>query len=482
MLGVPPLAYDLTTPLVIDLDGTLVPTDTLHEAMFLLLKRDWSRAWRVPIWIFKGRAVVKEKLGTVITDQDVANFPVNADLLEFAEREARLGRKIVLATAADRNVAEKVAQRFPFISNVMASDGQTNLRGRAKADALSKIYPEGFIYAGDSYRDVEVWRCSAGAIFAGGSHRLFEKVKEATQLLASFPPASLGINGLRRALRLHQWAKNALIFVPLILGQIWDAVAWMKALEGFLAFSLLASATYLLNDLWDLHEDRQHWSKKNRPLASGEMKISLSTALTLMFGLGGFFLAWVAGVGCLALLTSYSVLTLAYSFRLKREPVLDVFLLASLFTLRLAVGILIAEAVLSTWLLVFSMFFFLSLSFGKRQTEITRMVAYGLDSTPGRGYRAKDAPFVLASGVATMMATVLIMVIYLIEDAFPKGLYKHPYFLWWFPAVIFLWLARFWLLCHRGNLHDDPVSFALRDRVSLLYAATMGLAFAAAIS
>jgi len=482
MSDVPPLNCDLTVPFVIDLDGTLVPTDTLHEAMFLLLKRDWSRAWLVPLWILQGRAVVKEKLGALITDRDVANFPVNADLLQFAEREARRGRKIVLATAADRSLAEKVAQRFPFISNVVASDGQTNLRGRAKADVLSKIYPEGFVYAGDSYRDVEVWRRSAGAIFAGGSERLFERVKEATHLFASFPPPSLRLNGLRRALRLHQWAKNALIFVPLALGQISDPVAWTKAIEGFLAFSLVASATYLLNDLWDLHEDRQHWSKKKRPLASGEMKLSLSIALMLIFGAAGFFLAFVAGSGCLALLGCYAILTVAYSLALKRQPVIDVFVLAALFTLRLAAGLVIAQAVLSTWLLVFSMFFFLSLSFGKRQTEIVRMVTYGKDSTPGRGYRAMDAPFVLASGVATMMATVLIMVIYLIEDAFPKGLYKHPYFLWWFPAVIFLWMARFWLLCHRGDLHDDPVAFALRDRVSLFYAVTMCLALAAAIA
>jgi hypothetical protein len=249
MTDIPPLSCDLTVPFVIDLDGTLVPTDTLHEALFLLLKRDWSKAWRVPLWVLQGRAVVKQELGALVTDEDVAHFPVNSALLDFAEREAERGRKIVLATAADRQLAEKVARRFPFISKVMASDGRTNLRGRAKAEALSELYPEGFVYAGDSYPDVEVWRRSSGAIFAGDSRRLFEKVKQATQLFASFPPPSLGLNGLRRALRLHQWAKNALIFVPLILsGKILEAGAWREALEGFLAFGMLASATYLIND------------------------------------------------------------------------------------------------------------------------------------------------------------------------------------------------------------------------------------------
>ena len=173
---------------------------------------------------------------------------------------------------------------------------------------------------------------------------------------------------------------------------------------------------------------------------------------------------------------------MAYSFRLKREPIVDVVLLASLFTMRLWVGVVVAGVVFSTWLLVFSMFFFLSLSLAKRQTEIVRMVALGINSAPGRGYHATDAPFVLASGVATMMATVLIMVIYLIEDAFPEGLYKHPNFLWALPVVIFLWLARIWLLCHRGELDDDPVAFALKDRLSLVYAGVMGAVFLAAIS
>lgn len=182
----------------------------------------------------------------------------------------------------------------------------------------------------------------------------------------------------------------------------------------------------------------------------------------------------------MAMLALYLILSLSYSFRLKREPIIDVFLLATLFTMRLAVGDVVTEVAFSRWLLVFAMFIFLSLSLAKRQTEITRMAAHGQQAAPGRGYKASDAPFVLAAGVATMMATVLIMIIYLIEDAFPKGFYKHPDLLWGFPAVIFLWLARIWLLCHRGELHDDPVVFALKDRVSLFYAGVMAVIFIAA--
>jgi 4-hydroxybenzoate polyprenyltransferase/CBS domain-containing protein len=475
------LKFDLALPLVLDLDGTLLATDTLHEALFLLFKRDWSNAWRVPFWTLEGRAVVKDKLAALVTDEDVARFPINPALLDFAKREAQLGREIVLATAADRSLAERVGKRFSFISKIIASDGRTNMRGRVKAEELGRLYPNGFIYAGDSRPDIHVWRHSSGAVFAGTSPRLVEKVRNVADIVASFPRQALSLNGLRRGLRLHQWAKNSLVFVPLMLGgKASDATAWIHALEAFLAISLLASATYLINDLYDLHDDRQHWSKKHRPLASGEMSIALGVGLIASCGLAALGLALDAGMGCTAMLAVYLILSLSYSFRLKREPIIDVFLLAALFTMRLAVGVVVTDVRLSPWLLVFSMFIFLSLSLAKRQTEIIRMAAHGLKAAPGRGYNAADAPFVLATGLATMMATVLVMVIYLIEDAFPKGFYRHPYFLWGFAVVIFLWLGRVWLLCHRGQMHDDPVAFALKDRLSLFYAAALGGIFIAA--
>ncbi|MBG0792655.1 UbiA family prenyltransferase [Methylocystis sp. H62] len=479
---IPALNCELALPLVLDLDGTLVTTDTLHEALLLLFKRDWSKAWRVRFWTLKGRAVVEQKLAEVVTEEDINRFPINLALQEFAEREAGLGREIVLATAADRAIAEKIQKRFSFISKVISSDGRANMRGRAKAEELRRLYPNGFIYAGDSYPDIHVWRHSLGAVFAGASPRLFLRVREVADIMASFPRRALGLDGLRRGLRLHQWAKNALIFVPLILGgKAMDLIAWIHALEAFLALSLLASATYLLNDLWDLHEDRQHWSKKHRPIASGELPIALSVGLIVACCIAALGLALGAGAGCVGMLALYLALSLSYSFRLKREPIIDVFLLATLFTMRLAIGVVVTEVAFSPWLIVFSMFIFLSLSLAKRQTEITRMAAHGQEAAPGRGYKASDAPFVLATGVATMMAAVLIMVIYLIEDAFPKGFYKHPDFLWGFAVIIFLWLARVWLLCHRGQLRDDPVAFALKDRLSLCYAAAMGAIFIAAV-
>lgn len=479
---IPRLEFDLVLPLLLDLDRTLITTDMLHEALFLLFRREWSTVWYIPVWTANGRAVVREKLAEIITPNDVARFPINVTLRNFAESEALRGREIVLVTAADRNIAEKIRESFPFISEIIVLDSELNMRGRAKAEELRRLYPNGFIYAGASCYDIHVWRHASAGVFAGASHRLLEKAREVTDIVASFPRMAFTFNGLRRGLRLHQWAKNALVFVPLILGgKAMEAIAWVRTFEAFFALSILASATYLLNDLWDLHEDRQHWSKKHRPLASGELSISLSVLLIISCGTMAFGLARMAGNGCVAVLALYLFLSLLYSFRLKREPVIDVALLATLFTMRLILGIAVNDVPFSPWLTAFSMFIFLSLSLAKRQNEIVKMIARSADEVPGRGYKGIDAPFVLATGVASMMAAVLIMVIYLIEDAFPKGFYGHPDFLWGIAAIIFLWLARIWLLSHRGQLHDDPVAFALKDRLSLFYAGAMGVIFMIAV-
>jgi len=476
------LPHDIALPLVVDLDGTLIATDALHESLIFFLKRRGAEAWKVPYWIGAGRAIVKNRLAEVVTEEDVASFPVNAGLVCFAEQEANRGRRIVLATAADLAIAQKVQQRFPFISHVIASTDGFNLKGLAKAEEVMRQFPDGFIYAGDSASDLHVWDRASAAIFVGRSTNMEKKITTRTELAAVFPTKTLNFPSLRRGLRLHQWAKNALVFVPLILGgKAHDATAWLHGLAGFTALSLLASATYVLNDLWDLAEDRRHWSKRHRPLASGDLSIATGIGLIAGGGLLSFILAALMGPGCVAILAIYLVISLSYSFRLKREPIIDVFILATLFSMRLALGVVVTDVVFSPWLFVFSMFLFLSLSSAKRQTEITRMVVHGHEKTPGRGYRASDGPLVLALGVGTMMATVLIMVLYLVEDAFPLGLYKHPHFLWGFPAIIFLWLARIWLLCHRDELHDDPVAFALKDRVSLLYGAAMVGLFGAAL-
>jgi 4-hydroxybenzoate polyprenyltransferase len=287
---------------------------------------------------------------------------------------------------------------------------------------------------------------------------------------------------LWRSLRLYQWPKNALVFVPLILGgKSADADAWRIALLGFLALGLVASATYLINDLCDLDDDRQHWSKRNRPLARGDLSIRAALLMAAASGGAGAALAVVLGPRAMAGIAVYAAVTLAYSFALKRLPILDVLILAALFTLRLGLGIALTDVRLSPWLLTFSMFAFLSLSLAKRYTEITSAAKLGTTTIPGRGYLAMDAPLVLGLGATSALCAVLIMILYLIEDAFPQAFYANPAWLWLLPAILFLFFGRVWLVAQRGLLHDDPVVFVLKDASSLLLGALAGIAFAAAL-
>lgn len=480
--GIACLSADLSIPLVLDMDGTLLATDTLHEAMICFIRRRGFDLLHIPGWLMRGKRYFKAQISLSLTAEDIACFPAVATVVAFAEREARMGRPIILATAADRSIAEQVAAQYPFISEIVASDLSINLKGANKANWLAERFPQGFIYAGDSSADLAVWKMAAGAVLVGRTAGLEAAILQNSELLHTFIYCGGLLPLVQRSLRLHQWAKNALVFVPLILsGKLFEPSDWLNAMAGFISIGLLASATYVLNDLWDLSEDRRHWSKRNRPLASGNLSIAGGVALAVGCGLASLAAGLTLGSSVVAVLSLYLVMSLAYSFRFKREPIIDVLFLAALFSLRLALGIVITHAKLSPWLIVFSMFIFLSLSLAKRQTEIKRMVDHGLEQTLGRGYRAADAPLVLALGVGSALAAVLIMVLYLIEDAFPAGLYHRPFFLWGFPVVIFLFLSRIWLACHRGDLHDDPVAYALKDKTSLFYGATMAALFVAAM-
>jgi 4-hydroxybenzoate polyprenyltransferase len=286
-----------------------------------------------------------------------------------------------------------------------------------------------------------------------------------------------------RSLRPHQWVKNALVFVPLVLGgKAGDLAAWKIAAIGFVALCFAVSASYIINDLRDLHHDRSHTSKRLRPLASGELSIRAAIIVAVLSFATGFGIAASIGRDEVAMLFLYVAGAVSYSLLWKRVPILDVFVIACLFTFRLGLGVMLADVRISPWLLVFSMFLFLSLAAAKRYTELLRLMPSGVDKLPGRGYVANDAPLVLALGIASMLGAVLILIVYLLEDAFPRAVYGNPMWLWTIPPILFLFLGRIWLLSQRGQMLDDPVAFALKDRVSLLYGLAMGLGFAAALA
>lgn len=466
-------------PLVLDLDGTVVRGNLLVETALAFLKQYPWKIFMLFVWMLRGRAELKQQLAQR-ANVDVEALPLNDELLAYAAEQVGQGRKVYIATAADIAIANKVAARIPFVSDVIASDGRTNLKGSTKAAALSERFPNGFDYAGDASADLPVWRAAKQAIIVEAAPSVVAAARTFADITKIFPrPAPW--KALIKCLRPHQWAKNALVFVPLVLsGKLGDMTAVLATCAAFLAMSFVASATYVVNDIVDLADDRRHWSKRERPLASGRLSL-LAGAAAVPLGLAaGFGLAILAGWGVVLATTLYLVSTLAYSLKLKKLPILDGFTLASLFTLRLGAGILASGAPASPWLLVFSMFLFASLSFAKRYTEVARVIERGGTEVRGRGYKAVDLPLILAVGISTGMCAVLILVLYIINDAFRQSFYGNTIWLWGFPIVLFLFVCRIWLMCQRGQMNDDPVVFAVRDRPSLALAASLMMCFVAA--
>jgi 4-hydroxybenzoate polyprenyltransferase len=463
-------------PLVLDLDRCLLRADMLLESALNYLRPNPLRAFKLMFWALRGRAQLKRRLAEV-APLDLSLLPANEQLVAFAEAEKKRGRRIYLATAADELLALRAAKRFPFIDGVVSSDGNTNLKGAIKAQFLALRFPNGFDYAGDSAADLPVWKEARHAIAVEPRPAVERAVRALGKPVTVLDGVPLR-HALQKSLRLHQWAKNALVFVPAVLGgKIGEPSTIITCALAFLAIGLVASATYLINDLWDLAADRQHWSKRERPLASGALPIEMALATCLALLAGGLAIAAFIGLATFLMLAAYLATTLAYSFYLKRVPILDGFVLAGLFTLRIAIGIAAAAVFASPWLLVFSMFLFGSLSFAKRHTELSRVIAANGQAINGRGYIAADAPLLLALGLATGTASILIMVLYLINDAFGRGFYGNAHWLWALPAMLFLWIARVWLVGQRGKLDDDPVAFAMKDRLSLVLGGCVGAAF-----
>jgi 4-hydroxybenzoate polyprenyltransferase/phosphoserine phosphatase len=464
------------TPLVLDLDGTLIRTDSLIEQAVAFVRRKPLSMFKLVGWVLAGRVTLKERLAEAVP-LDPALLPINEDVVALAEQEAAKGRKVVLATASHADTAKLFLTRFPFISEILATEAGVNLKGKTKAEALVKRFPDGFDYAGDSSADVEVWKRARNGITVGASASTVSKAKKATNIVQVIPRPRV-LKAFIKCLRPHQWAKNVLVVVPAILsGRIIDPTTILPLALAFFALSLTASATYVFNDIWDLQDDRQHWSKRKRPFASGTLPLPAGIAGALVCFAAGLALAFLAGFAVLQWVLVYVVVTMTYSLWLKRKVIHDAFTLASLFTLRLVVGMVAVAAVPSPWLFVFAMFFFTSLAFAKRHTEIARVIEKGGDWVNGRGYRASDLPLVLASGIASSIAAVVIMVLYIIEDAHQQSFIKNGDWLWALPPLIFLISSRIWVVCQRGDLDDDPVVFVVKDRVCLTYAATAGVCF-----
>jgi 4-hydroxybenzoate polyprenyltransferase len=461
-------------PLCVDLDGTLTPVDTLHETLLALVRQAPAALLLLPLWLRGGKARVKREVATR-TRFDVTQLPLNVPLLEWLKAERARGRRLVLATAADSLVAEQIAARVGLFDEVIASDGKRNLSAGAKRAALIERFGErGFDYVGNEPADEPVWQASRKAIVVG-SPRQIERARRIADVDRVFPAAAAGPMVWIKAMRLHQWVKNMLIFLPAVLAhKILVPAILLESAAAFIAFGLCASSVYLINDLLDLAADRHHPRKSRRAFASGALTARYGLAAAFALLCSGAALAGFVGWRFAAVLGGYYLLTWTYSLRLKRAALVDVMTLAGLYTIRIIAGAAATDIPLSFWLLAFSIFIFLSLGFVKRYTELDDARREGKQNSHGRGYRAADLPLLMNLGVTAGYCTVVVMALY-INSADSQLLYRHNKPLWLVCPLLLYWISRVWLLTTRSQMHDDPVVFALRDRLSLLVLGLLGL-------
>ena len=462
-------------PLIVDLDGTLIHSDMLHETAVKAARSNPLNLLLMPFWLADGKAALKRQL-CVRADVSPELLPYNLELISWLRLEKEAGRKIVLCTASDRVIAESIAGYLGIFDEVIASDGLQNIAGKKKADVLiTRFGLHNFDYIGNSTTDLTVWEAAKNSILVNASSKTIRAAMLQGNVIKQFPVRPINVSAIARMLRIHQWLKNLLIFIPLVAAHEWANTSLISQLIlAFFSFSLCASSVYIANDLLDLDNDRLHPRKRKRPFASGLIPVwagvvtapvllAISTTLALL--VGWKFFAWLA---------AYFLLTCIYSWTLKRLIIIDCLTLAILYTLRIIAGAAAISMSLSFWLLAFAVFLFLSLAFVKRYAEIELQILAGMEKLHGRGYLTTDAGLIQTMGIASGYSSVLVLALYLNSDAVAK-LYAAPEFVWAAVPVMIFWVSWMWMQAHRGKMHDDPLVFAVKDRASLVAGAIFAI-------
>lgn len=470
-------------PLAVDLDGTLALCDSMTDAVITTALRKPQHVPKVLRALKRGRLDFKNQL-VDIDAYKPETLPLREDLIAYIRAQKAAGREVHLVTASPQVVADAVANRVGLFDSAIGSRDGVNLKAEKKAALLQERFPDGFVYAGNDIDDLEVWRVAKGAIAVGLSASVEKDLAGiGIPIEARFINEKAGLEAWLKMLRIHQWSKNVLIFVPFVLAHQWQNLeAIIPSIAAFVLMGLVASATYILNDLSDLDADRIHATKSKRPLASAAISVAVGANVSLLLCFLGFLGAVLLDPWFCLCLTAYLFLTVSYSLRLKKIALLDIFVLGLLYTLRILMGIVLLRVTPSAWLLVFALFFFFSLSMTKRHVEIVRAIELGKTGRiKGRGYFVTDAPLTLSLGISSSSVAVMLLFLYVSNDAYPIGSYKSPEWLWAITPLVFLWTTRLWLKSHRGKLDDDPINFALRDPPSLLLGSLVSIFFLLAV-
>jgi 4-hydroxybenzoate polyprenyltransferase len=458
-------------PLCVDLDGTLIKSDSLFDAVCQFMHRNPARFWQLPLWLAGGRARLKAEVARR-APLDAARLPYNTALLAYLRGERREGRQIYLATGADGSLADRVAAHLGIFAGVLASDGVTNLTSGKKLALLKTRFGE-FDYIGNSSADLPLLAGARQAMLANptGGLRLSLRLRQ-IPVAQTFLDRRPLPRTLLKAIRLHQWAKNVLLIAPLLMSHKLNPSAIGAVVAAFFCFSFMASASYLVNDLLDIDSDRRHPVKRLRPFAAGDLPVTGGVAFVfLLVAASVSILPWLPRHFALWL-GVYIVATTAYSFYFKKVALVDVLMLSGLYTLRLLAGGAATGTPISPWLAGMSIFLFLSLAMVKRFSELENLRERGLPRTHGRGYLVADLEQIRSFGTASATAAVVVFSLY-ISRPDVEALYKHAGRLWLIVPLMLFWLYRVWLMGSRGEMDGDPVIFALRDRLSLLVGAAV---------
>lgn len=473
-----PVTASSAPPICVDLDGTLFRGDLLFESFLSSLRTDVRSVLLSARWLRKGRAELKRQLAARATI-DFTRLPYNRALVEFLRAEKAAGRTLVLATAADRALAEQVAAHLGLFDQVLASDGVSNLKGAAKRDLLLQAFPDGYHYIGNGTEDLPVWEKASRRSVANASASTMRRLRQLGAIEHEFA-GRRSRSAYFHALRPHQWLKNLLIFVPLLAAhRVSDLAASTNALLAFASFSLTASGVYVLNDLWDLENDRQHRTKFARPLASGAISIPEGFALCGLLLVAAGLTSFALPEAFRLTLLGYFSTTCLYSFWLKRKLGLDAVVLTLLYSARLLAGGTATGIELSFWLLCFSQFFFFSLAMVKRYSELYETCRENREDAPGRGYRADDLHQVAMLGSASGIVASFVVAMFVNSEQV-RTLYRSPNLLLLICPLLLYWLTRVWILAGRGKIHEDPIVFAVKDRTSIYCGICMAIIIIAA--
>ncbi len=459
----------------VDLDGTLIYSDLLLESFLGLVSKNFFYIFMVPFWLSRGRAFLKDQIASRV-ELNVALLPYNTSLIEYLEKLQKNGSRLVLISASNQKYVNQIAQHLGIFENSIGSSQSCNLKGSNKLKKIRELCgEEEFSYAGNESADLKIWSDAASAIIVNGGRNLKKEALNLTTVEAEFDQVENRFLVFIKAIRVHQWVKNGLLFVPLVLShQIFKIELVAITLTGFVAFGLCASSVYLLNDLLDLENDRQHPTKCKRPFAKGILPLSYgligSPALLLL----AYLLAWQTNSYFLAVMSLYYISTVLYSFKLKSLIIIDVLVLAGLFTIRIIAGAALSLLQPTFWLLAFSMFLFFSLAIVKRVTELGKLSRESSSEAKGRGYVAGDFPILSAMGSVSGIISVLVFSLY-INDEQTREMYAIPEILWLICPLLLYLISRIWLIAHRGKLDDDPIVFVIKDRNSQIVAMICGI-------